>query len=119
MIPIDMINGLQPGRKLYRVLAKKSGKKPIAYHVAIAHVDKVTQKRVTFVNNTAATSHGLIQTKGWISENMSISREGAWDQAVADMHKQIDSNRVEISELGEAGAKLMNEYQVIKRKGVR
>ena len=119
MIPETTINELRPGRKLYRVLATTKKGEPITYRVATAHVKNVTPKNVTFMENTAATSRGLRQTKQWVSENMALSREGAWDQAADDMMKQHDANETEINRLTGAGERLLDEYQVLKNKGKR
>ena len=119
MIPIDALETLKPGRKLYRVLATQKKDKPIMYRVAIAHVDRVTPKNVIFIENTDATSHGKRQTTEWVSENMALSRQGAWDQAAAHMLKRCEDNEYELGRLTAAGIILAGEYQVIKRKGRR
>ena len=119
MIPVETINELESGRKLYRVLATVKKDKPITYRVATAHVEKVTPKNVLFMENTDATSHGRRQTREWVSENMALSREGAWDLAAGEMLKRYDESKAEIDRLTAAGMELHREYTVLKNKGVR
>lgn len=118
MITERKLKSLKPGTNLYRVLSSTRGRQ-ISYTCHKAAINKITVQYVTFVENTRATSHGKRQRIEWVCENMSISREGAWDHAVARMEAEILVQQGRIRVINADIKRLTGELVVVKNRGKR
>ena len=118
MITERKLRSLKPLTNLYRVIeSTKKGKS--TYTCCKATIDKTGPKTVSFIENTRATSHGKRQTIEWVTENMSISREGAWDRAYTIKQAELlaDGGRIKLIHAGIV--KMRAELDLIRNRGKR